>query len=162
MKKTLVLLMVLFLAPIGIIAVSTAGESMPGADAQSLWKYITQTNLYQNWETWPGHPDMYPGQSPHGAFLKLYANQPAIKAARAGTPMPAGAILVKENYGKDRNTLMAVTPMYKIQGYNPDGGDWYWAKYGADGSVEAAGQPEGCIRCHSVKKQSDWIFTEAK
>jgi hypothetical protein len=163
MKKTLVVLMVLLLVPVGIIAVSTAGESMPGADAQSLWKYITQTNPYQKWETWPGHPDMYPGQSPHGAFLRLYANPVAIEAAKAGKiEMPDGALIVKENYGKDQKTLMAVTPMYKIEGYNPDAGDWYWAKYGADGSVEAAGKPEGCIRCHSVKKQNDWIFTEVK
>lgn len=52
--------------------------------------------------------------------------------------------------------------MYKIAGYNPDGGDWYWAKYKADGTVEAAGQPKGCINCHRVQQDNDWLFTEAK
>lgn len=144
------------------IAFAVADESMPRPDADSLWSYITETSPYQEREFWPGHEGMYPGKSPHGAFLKLYANEPAIAAAKAGEPMPDGAIIVKENYGKDQKTLMALTPMYKIKGYNPDGGDWYWAKYGADGAVEAAGQPKGCINCHQVQKDSDWLFTEAK
>jgi hypothetical protein len=162
MRKVIQAAMVVFLALGFVIAVSTADEPMPGADAEEFWKYITETNPYTEWEFWPGHEGIYPGKSPHGAFLKLYANEPAIKAAREGNPMPDGAILVKENYGEDQKTLMAVTPMYRIEGYNPEGGDWYWAKYGADGSVEAAGKPKGCISCHSVKKDQDWLFTEAK
>jgi hypothetical protein len=54
---------------------------------------------------------------------------------------------------------MAVTPMYRMKGFNPEGGDWYWAKYGADGSVMKSGKVEGCIQCHSVQKAKDWIFT---
>jgi hypothetical protein len=162
MKKGMCLMTAIVLALACAIGVSTAGESMPGADADALWQYITKTSPYEKWEFWPGYDGIYPGKSPHGAFLKLYANTPAIEAARAGKPMPDGAILVKENYGKDKKSLMAVTPMYKIDGYNPDGGDWYWAKYKADGTVEAAGQPKGCISCHSVKKDSDWLFTEPK
>ena len=154
--------MALVLALVCAIAVSTAGESMPGADAGALWKHITQTSPYQKWEFWPGHAGMYPGKSPHGAFLKLYANESAIEAAKAGAPMPEGAIIVKENYGKDQKTLMAVTPMYRIKGYNPEGGDWFWGKYGPDGKVMASGKPKGCISCHSVQKDKDWLFTEAK
>jgi len=86
----------------------------------------------------------------------------ALKAAHDGKPMPEGAIIVKENYGKDKKTLMAVTPMYRIKGYNPEGGDWYWAKYGADGTVLKAGKVKGCIDCHSVQKTKDWIFTPTK
>lgn len=50
------------------IAVSTAGESMPGDDAGALWRYITKTSPYQKWDFWPGHADMYPGKSFHVAF----------------------------------------------------------------------------------------------
>lgn len=162
MKKRMGLMAAFVLALGCVITVSTAGETMPGADAQALWNYITKTHPYEKWAFWPGHEGIYPGKSPHGAFLKLYANAPAIEAAKAGQPMPEGAIIVKENYGKDKKTLMAITPMYKIEGYNPDGGDWYWAKYGADGKVAAAGKPKGCITCHSVQKDKDWLFTEAK
>ncbi|MBW1895483.1 MAG: cytochrome P460 family protein, partial [Deltaproteobacteria bacterium] len=83
-------------------------------------------------------------------------------AAREGKPMPYGAILVKENYGKDKTTLMAVTPMYKIKGFDPEAGDWFWAKYDANGKVLKEGQVTGCISCHQARKAADWIFTEAE
>lgn len=152
-----------------IIGISVAALSglkamghLPAAEGEALWNYITQENPYQNWEFWPGYEGMYPGQSPHGAYLKLYANKAAIKAVRAGDPMPAGAILVKENYGKDKNTLMAVTPMYKVEGYNPEGGDWFWGKYGPEGKIMKAGKVGGCIGCHRTAENRDYIITEAK
>jgi hypothetical protein len=40
---------------------------------------------------------MYAGKSPHGAYLKVYANTLALKAARERKPMPDGAMIVKEN-----------------------------------------------------------------
>jgi hypothetical protein len=56
---------------------------------------------------------------------------------------------------------MAVTPMYKVKGYNPEAGDWFWGKYGPDGKIMASGKVKGCINCHGVQKAKDWIFTEA-
>ncbi len=88
-----------------------ADDNLPSPDAKKVWSYMTETNSYLGWGFWPGYQGIYPGKSPHGAFLKLYANSPALKAAREGKMMPYGAILVKENYGKDKKTLMAVTPM---------------------------------------------------
>ncbi len=134
----------------------------PPAEADGFWTYITEKNLYTDWEFWPGHDGIYPGKSPHGAYLKLYANPAAIKAVKAGKPMPDGAIIIKENYGKDKKTLMAVTPMYKMKGFNPDGGDWFWAKYGPAGKVMKAGKVQGCINCHRVMQTKDWLFTQPK
>ena len=133
--------------------------SLNGAD---FWITISETTPYTQWESWPGYPDLYPGKSPHGKYLKLFANEAAITAVKEGKPMPNGAIIVKENYGEDQATLMAVTPMYKVDGYNPEGGDWFWAKYGPDGTVMAEGKIEGCITCHQSVEDKDWIFTEAK
>jgi hypothetical protein len=137
-------------------------ESAVSVDANDVWAQITETSPYKQWDTWPGHPDIYPGKSPHGKYLRLYANGPAITAAREGEPMPDGAILVKENYAEDKTTLKAVTPMYKVDGYNPDAGDWWWAKYGPEGTVMKAGKVEGCINCHKAVEDKDWIFTEAQ
>jgi hypothetical protein len=123
---------------------------------------MTETNPYQKWEHWPGYTGIYPGKSPHGKYLKLFANPIALKAAREGKPMPEGAILVKENYGEDQKTLMAVTPMYRVKGYNPEGGDWFWVKYGANGEILAAGKPKGCVSCHAAVKDKDWIFSQPK
>jgi hypothetical protein len=165
MKKFFLIFIILGFA-IGIAA-NLPGSVMkkgglPPPDGEALWSYITESNPYLGWGYWPGYTGIYPGQSPHGAYLKLYANSIALKAAREGKPMPDGAILVKENYGKDKETLMAVTPMYKVQGYNPDGGDWFWAKFGPNGKVMTAGKVESCIRCHKAGKAGDFIFTEAK
>ncbi len=139
-----------------------ADDNLPSPDAKKVWSYMTETNSYLGWGFWPGYQGIYPGKSPHGAFLKLYANSPALKAAREGKMMPYGAILVKENYGKDKKTLMAVTPMYRIKGYNPEGGDWFWAKYDPSGKVLKSGKVKGCIDCHTMQKSSDWLFTQPK
>jgi len=162
MRKGLLILTIVTLITGGMIAISGADGDMPPANADKLWSYLTTVNPYTGWGFWPGHVGIYPGKSPHGAYLKVYANTVALKAAREGKPMPEGAIIVKENYGKDKKTLMAVTPMYRIKGYNPEAGDWYWAKYGADGAVLKAGKVKGCIDCHAVQKTKDWIFTPAK
>jgi hypothetical protein len=159
-------LAVLFIAVLAVFAFSThisgSDENMPPADGIKFWTHITETDPYLGWGYWPGYYGIYPGKSPHGAFLKVYANGIALKAAREGKPMPYGAILVKENYGKDKTTLMAVTPMYKIKGFDPEAGDWFWAKYDANGKVLKAGQVTGCISCHQARKEADWIFTEVQ
>jgi len=169
MKQSLIGLCVFLLAAVliacggGTGMMSNGGKDMPSPKADAVWTYIKKTKPYTQWDFWPGKEGMYPGQSPHGAFLKLYANPVAIQAAMAGTTeMPAGALIVKENYAKDGKTLAAVTPMYKVDGYNPDAGDWFWAKYGPDGKVQAAGKVDSCINCHAAKKQNDYIFTEVK
>ena len=135
---------------------STAPE--PGADA--MWEWVTEKDPYQGWGYWPGHKGMYPGQSPHGKYLELYANSIALEAARKGkTEMPPGSILMKANYAKDKETLVALTPMYKVEGYNPEAGNWYWAKYKPNGKAVASGKVQSCINCHRSQKSNDWIFT---
>jgi hypothetical protein len=146
---------------LGLTVSGTAGD-LPAADGAKVWMFITKTDPYTGWGYWPGSYGIKQGQSPHGAFVIIYANGVALKAAREGKPMPEGAIIVKENYGPDKKTLMAVTPMYKVKGYNPSAGDWWWAKFGADGKVMAEGKPQGCINCHQTVKDKDWIFTEIK
>lgn len=120
-----------------------------------FWDYLMSAK-YENWAPVPGQTDdATAGASPHGAFLKMYLNRTA-----AGRPkeLPNGSIIVKENYGADGKSLMAITVMYRSKDYNPQGGDWYWIKYNPNGSVAAAppemgsmplaGKPMGCIKCH--------------
>lgn len=131
----------------------------PGADAQAVWTYITQTKPYTKWPRWPGKGKFYAGRHPHGALLTTYVSKDAGKVIKKKQGAFAnGAFIVKENYTADK-TLAAVTVMYKIDGYNPEAGDWFWAKYKADGSVEAGGKVEGCINCHRDRADHDWVFT---
>ena len=162
MRKHLIMAIALICALFFAVSLSSAEGNLPSSDAKKLWSYITEINSYLGWGFWPGYVGIYPGKSPHGAYLKLYANTIALKAAREGKLMTYGAILVKENYGKDKKTLMAITPMYRIKGYNPEGGDWFWAKYEPNGKVLKAGKVKGCIDCHSMQKSNDWLFTEPK
>ena len=149
-------------AAAGAGGVFAGSENGPTADAGKLWEYVTKTNPYTGWEFWPGRDGLYVGTQPHGAHLKLYTNAPALAAAKEGKQMPYGAIVLKENYGKDGKTLMAVTPMYRVEGFNPEGDDWFWAKYGPNGEVQKSGKVAGCINCHKARKSQNWIFNEVK
>jgi len=132
---------------------------------QQFWDYLERVQ-YDNWAPPPGGTDDFmEGQSPHGAFLKLYLNR---TAAANPSELPSGSIVIKENYGPDKQQLMAVTVMYRHEGYNPDGGDWYWVKYLPDGTVDQkdtpmgrmqlAGRVKGCIECHSSADHDDFAF----
>ncbi len=140
-------------------AIADREDEMPDADGKALWNYITEEKPYTGWRHWPTFDEMYEGQSPHGAYLKLYVNDVALLAIVNGDKtMPDDAIIVKENYNKDKK-LVAVTPMYKVEGYNPGAGNWFWAKYGADGKIMTEGKVGSCIECHKKAKKEDYLFT---
>ncbi len=146
-----------------VMFAGSAGQKMPGASAADLWTYISKTHPYLKWQLWPGHEAMHPGNSPHGAYLKLYVNGVALDAIKKKmATMPDGAIIVKENYANDMKTLVALTPIYKIKGFNPDAGDWFWAEYGPKGNEMASGIVEACIACHQMQKERGYIYTWAK
>lgn len=136
-------------------SVAWAVVKMPGADAKELWQYISETAPYQKWSFWPDHQGMQPGNAPHGPFHKVYVNPPALNSKKA--PAEYGSIVVKENYGKDK-TLKALTVMYKLKDYNPEAGDWFWAKYSPDGKADKAGKVKGCINCHAAHKANDYVM----
>ena len=126
-----------------------------------FWNWL-QSVQYRNWAPLPGQTaGTYAGESPHGAQVKLFANRTA-----AGDPemLPNGSVLVKENFAEDGQTLMAITVMYRSTGYDPEHGDWFWAKYEPDGQVSRmdgmaiAGRVEMCADCHSGAGGGDYSF----
>jgi hypothetical protein len=126
-----------------------------------FWRYLRDSH-YKQWAPVPGKTDdLYPGQSPHGATLKMYLNR---KAAGRPAELPNGSVIVKENYVPTGQKLVAVTVMYKTPNYNPDAGDWYWVKYLVDqkvtptGNIRLAGKPKGCIECHAGADGGDYAF----
>jgi hypothetical protein len=138
-----------------LICMSPVFAEMPGPDAASLWNYITKESPYAQWSFWPDHQGMQPGRAPHGPLHKVYVNDRALNSS--GTPVQYGSIQVKENYDKDK-TLKALSVMYKVKGYNPEGGDWFWAQYGLDGSIKKEGKPAGCVGCHGARADNDFIL----
>ncbi len=137
---------------------TSASAAMPPADATALWNHLQKVNYAASYKLFPGKGRMYPGSQPHGAFLTTYVNDAAFDALRGGSArLPAGSILVKENYMPDRS-LAAVTVMYKVAGFDASNNDWYWLKRSADGTVEASGKPAGCIACHKPAAR-DYVLT---
>jgi hypothetical protein len=134
------------------------GES-DNAMAQELWQELQEANYQENWATISGKGTFYQGQPPHGALLSTYLNPAAVEGMNAKSgQMSEDAIIVKENYMPDK-TLVALTVMYKEPGYDPEHGDWFWAKFSAEGEVQAAGKVADCIACHGAVQSNDYIFT---
>ena len=160
--------------PLSATAIPVAGND--DLTATRFLELIVRENYAFSWhfETEPPR-GFYEGSAPHGGVLRAYMNDIAFDAVTdsLGT-FPAGSIIVKENHnpgdlefdlsdgnravpGFDGN-LEAITFMVKLDGYNPEAGDWFWAKFAADGSLEAAGRPAGCIACHTQVSDNDWVF----
>jgi hypothetical protein len=125
----------------------------------AIWDLLKQMDYSKRWKMWPGKTSLYAGKEPHGALLTTYVNIPAFMAIEGKRGMlPNGSMIVMQNYSADRK-LTDVTVMYKSAAYNPEAGDWFWAKYSPDGKVQAEGKAETCINCHSAKKDNDYIRT---
>lgn len=139
--------------------VSCRSAESPAATGAGVYTYITQEDDYQQWRLWPGKGELYPATEPHGAFLTTYVNGDAYSSitGKKGA-IAAEGIIVKENYDADKR-LDALTVMYKVVGYNPGEGDWFWAKYQPDGTVLFEGMVAGCIECHGLRQANDYIYT---
>jgi hypothetical protein len=161
-NSTIVLVLAFFLIP-ALVWATGKTKDMPGAEGEELLNYITEVNPYHEWELWPGTEKLYEGTEPHGVRLTTYVNKQALKGIDEGMlekGMPYGSIIVKENYSAEEE-LMAVTSMYKLKGFNPEAGDWFWIQHAADKEIMAAGKVEMCIGCHSQVEHRDYLFIEA-
>lgn len=162
---------VLFLPIMLFVACQGEAEeaNLPAADANAVMDYVTETDRYTEWGTWPSDQwndfdvNLVSG-APHGNVVRIYVNDIALEAADSfDGSLPEGSMIVKENYvGTDPQSpgeLDALTIMYKVAGFNPDAADWFWVKAKPDGSqIDAEGAVEGCIGCHSQQGQRDYVL----
>lgn len=125
---------------------------------ERLWIRITEEADYRSYGQWPGHDGIRPGQAPHGVWHSVFVN----RTLRESLPLssgkaPVGTIIVKENFTPSKE-LAAYTVMAKVEGFNPEQGDWFWAKYSAEGEIQAEGTPKGCLTCHSGREDNDYMI----
>jgi len=165
MKKTMIVLAIL-LSLSFVIGCSGYGNgdenaredtaSVTGADVYNM---ITEDSDYRQWDLWPGAGEFYESSGAHGELLTTYVTEDAKIAIenREGV-LPEGSIVVKEGYTSDRQ-LSNIVVMYKVEGYDPEHNDWFWASYSPEGEVLAEGQVDGCINCHNSAKDNDYLFT---
>lgn len=135
----------------------TSGEAQP--NATDLYEQITQEDNYKEWTLWPGLGELNEGTSVHGELITIYVSDAAFNAIenKEGV-MPDGSIIVKEGYNPDEE-LTRVLVMYKVQDYDPENNDWFWAVYSPQGEVATEGKVAGCIDCHSANADNDYLFT---
>jgi hypothetical protein len=114
----------------------------------------------------PGKEGLRKGESPHGPFVRAYANGPVLADPKA---LPSGSIIVLEDYSEDRKSRTGINIMYRVKGYDPRNGDWYWMKYlpngvlartpPGEGNAPIAGRAMGCIDCHRRAGAGDFVFS---
>lgn len=155
MMKRMIVVLLLVLFAVSVLSIAIVYAQPPKAEPDDLWKYITEVSPYKEWGFWPDHQGMQPGRAPHGRFHKVYVNDRILNSPKP--PVQYGSIQVKENYN-DAKELVALTVMYKIYGYNPEDGDWFWAKYSVDGKADPFGKPAGCVGCHGTRANNDFIL----
>lgn len=148
------------------------GNSADLSDAQRVWDAAVEAG-YVGENATVTRP--YKGAPPHGMILELMEKDVTINGF-------TGALVVKKNYGGDgisvddvindpARFLKAVTIMFKREAnYDPENGNWFYAKYTAMGEVMtnpkdvklagrvAKGMPTGCIACHQAAPGGDFVF----
>ncbi len=150
LRKTLTLALISSLA---LSACKSLGSPEEQKQADGLWSQMAN---YESWGHFEGSPSIQPGASPHGKFVRIFINS----VAEGSQANPAyGSIIVKENFGKnDVGSLSAITVMQRIEGFDPDNNDWFYARYSKDGTQTHSGKPAMCIDCHFDAEDDDYIF----
>jgi hypothetical protein len=157
-KEWLVLAIVLTVTLVLTGMLFAQAKKGPAADGAAVWNFV-QKNNYQGWKMWPGTDAQYKGPEPHGAFLTTYVNQTAFDSIKARKGKFAdGSLIVQDNFDKNKK-LKWIDVMYKVKGYNPGSGDWFWAQYKPGGRVADEGKINECIKCHEAQKGNDYVWT---
>ena len=77
LRRMLMLCLPLVVGATGLTAAGQEAGEPPASFESQFWKFLHSAK-YQNWAPLPGvGADMYPGKSPHGDFVKLFANRTA-------------------------------------------------------------------------------------
>lgn len=145
----------------------------PEEIAAGIWTLMKTENFSERWQTWPGTQSLYKGSDPHGALLTTYINSVGYEAAvKKEKELPPGTIIAMEDYMEDK-TLEAIDVMYKLVPFDPEHGNWFWAKFAPDGTLfkverdgetfTLAGKITECIECHSGSSSgTQYIMTNPK
>lgn len=154
-----------FYALVLILLISACSEEVRQApltkeetNGERIWKRITEEADYEDYAFWPGHEGIQPGQAPHGVNHRIFINQDLLEALPiADRVAPYGTIIVKENMDRDKN-LDKIAVMAKVEGSDPEFGDWFYALYTKEGEVIVEGKPDGCFNCHWGMRDNDYII----
>lgn len=147
----------------------TSGGQADQGYAAELWQTITDRGLAGE-NALQAFP--YAGTDPHGMMLVTFYTTATIDGQ-------SGDVVIKRTHGPEGVTvdavlgagddsLASVTIMFRRgDDYAPDSGNWFWAKYLPDGSLDQptdgtplAGLVRGDISCHADADGGDYLFTK--
>ena len=156
----------------GLSATVAFGQNFGGEEDQNYAAELWQTMLDRDLagenavQAFP-----YAGTDPHGMMLETFYTEATIDEH-------SGDLVIKRNYGPEGVSvdevigardehLASVTVMFRrTEGYAPDSGNWFWAKYLPDGTLDQApdgtplaGLAQGCISCRANAGGDDYLFT---
>lgn len=131
-----------------LLSLACSTGAAPGGDTgDTLAELDAELEGYESWGQLADWEGVVPSDDgTHGSHVEIWLNDAAMDTidAAAGDDMPDGAILAKQGYNDaDGTDLGNLTVMYKT------GGEWFWASWAADGSLNMAGDLSGCTGCHS-------------
>lgn len=145
--------------PVGVDIAPDRDSAGPDGDdgffAEELWSALQG---YSAWDVPEGWSETPTESADHvGLFVVRYDNA-TLALWDGGGEAPGGSIALKEEFDAD-GVLLGFTAMQKRPGYDPDHGDWFWAKYDVDGTVRTSGQVAMCFTCHA-DAPSDYLHVE--
>ena len=94
---------------------------------------------------------------------RRYANAIALKAAKAGKPLPPGSVIVTESHSAD-GALSGYAAMEFRAGWGETvpvllrNGDWDYALMGPDKQTRSINQAQ-CLACHKPMEEESYVFT---
>ncbi len=114
---------------------------------------------YEEWDHAPGWPDVHAGcEDPHTPIVEIWLNEVAFGAmATEPKVLPDTAALVLQVWLDEQGTEGTLLAMRKVEGIDPDNGDWFWGAFDPEGAAVAAGaasDPDAgpsvadCVGCH--------------
>ncbi len=147
---------ILVFALLGVFAVAACKSLGTPEDQVEAGSLLDKMSGYPEWSQFSGHEGMQPGKSPHGKFIRTFVNP-----AGANDPKAPGygTIIVKENFSsRSPESLVALTVMQRIEGYDPENEDWFWARFTPDGDLTHSGKVAMCADCHFDAGGDDYVF----
>lgn len=105
--------------------------------------------------------------SAHPTAKDVYVNDVGAEAALSRSfPFPEGSELVKESIDTDTLSVVVITAMRKVAGFDPVNGDWQYGMFERmdDGSfggmwIEAGTDMHTmCVTCHTGAAANDYAF----
>ncbi len=117
------------------------------------------------------------GTHPHGAILESSMETITVNDVTSTLVIKhsyrGNGVTIEQALADPATFLEDITVMFKREeGYDTANQNWFWAKYNADGSLDATpngvqlggrvakGKPKGCIACHSKAFGNDYLFVK--